>query len=193
MNGFRTKQLADWLSVSEVTIRQWTTGEWGEYLSATAQGGDGRRRYFTEQDARIVAYIWQLKEQGEPKATIHTTLQRMRDENWMNLPDMPPAPPSVGPISMIPREAADSAITQQRAALMREIAMLSERVEQLEDVLDAERQGREEDRKRHLEEVRKQQEAMVEEREKYMREIADLNRLIGRLEGRLEEKDRDDE
>jgi DNA-binding transcriptional MerR regulator len=189
MDGFRTKQLAEWLGVSEVTLRQWTTGEWAEYLSPTAQGGDGRRRFFTERDARIAAYIWYLKEHGEPKRTIHDTLRRMMDEDWANLPDMPPAPPSMGPISMMPREAADAAITQQRAALLREITMLNERVQQLEGQLGNEKALRDQDRERHAQEMQKLRDELEVQREKYLREIANLNREIGRLEGRMESKD----
>lgn len=69
--------------------------------------------------------------------------------------------------------------------------MLAERSEQLEAQLKAERQMREDDRNSHHEELGKVREAMELERARYMREIAELNRLIGRLEGRLENKDKD--
>lgn len=138
--GYRTKQLAEWLGLSEVTIRQWTTGEWRAYLSHHAHGGGGRRRYFLEQDARILAFVAALKEQGETRDTIHTTLKRLQTEDWKDLPLMPPAPPAMGPIQMMPRETADTALSTQRAALMREIALLQDRVEGLENQLSTERQ-----------------------------------------------------
>jgi DNA-binding transcriptional MerR regulator len=138
--GYRTKQLAEWLGLSEVTVRQWTTGEWRPYLSAHAHGGGGRRRYFLEQDARILAFVAALKEQGETRDTIHTTLKRLQAEDWKDLPPMPPAPPSMGPIQMMPRETADTALSTQRAALMREIALLQDRVVGLESQLSTERE-----------------------------------------------------
>lgn len=174
MDGFRTKELADWLGLSEVTIRQWTTGDWGQYLSLTAHGGNGRRRYFTEQDARIVAMIATLKEQGETRDGIHAALKRMQTEEWADLPGMPPAPPNVGPISMIPREAAETAVTTQRAALLREIAMLQERVENLEGQLAKEREQVEQERQRFEERLEAERLKVQQLREAMQKELTDL-------------------
>jgi DNA-binding transcriptional MerR regulator len=174
MDGFRTKELADWLGLSEVTVRQWTTGEWKDYLSPTAHGGNGRRRYFSDQDARIVALIFTLKEQGESRDGIHAALKRLQTEGWVDLPDMPPAPPNLGPISMIPREAAETAVSTQRAALLREIAMLQERVENLETSLAKERELLDQERKRADERVEAERQKTQELREVMQKELTDL-------------------
>lgn len=135
----KTNELARWLALDTATLRSWTIGEFRPYMSPTAQGGNGRTRHFTEQDARVLAFITTLKAQATPKEEIHVALRQMQTGNWADLPAMPAAPAGVEPISMIPREAAETAVTSQRSALMREIAMLQDRVEQLQTALDDER------------------------------------------------------
>jgi len=135
----KTSDLARWLNLDTATIRHWTIGEYRSFMSPTAQGGDGRTRHFTEQDARILAFVASLKAQSTPKDEILVALNQMQSGNWADLPPMPAVPPGVEPISMIPREAAEVSITTQRSALMREIAMLQDRAEQLETALVSER------------------------------------------------------
>ena len=128
----KTKDLADWLGVATGTIRSWTSGEFRRYLSHTAQGGQGRTRNFTETDARIIALVAALKDQGTPKNEIHTTLQRLQAEDWQDLPPMPAAPPGHGPVPMVSKDAAETALSTQRASLLRQVAILEERNERLE-------------------------------------------------------------
>ena len=55
---------------------------------------------------------------------------------------MPPAPPGSEPISVIPREAAEARIDEQRRALVREISVLTDRVQSLEQELSNAREQR---------------------------------------------------
>lgn len=134
----KTKELADRLGIAPVTVRLWTK-EYGEFLEPSARGG-GKNRTFSDLDARVMAHIVHLKANGQGRDDITATLKTLQAIDWQGLPDMPPAPPGIEPISVIPREAAEARIDAQRAALMREIATLQDTVERLEGELDIERQ-----------------------------------------------------
>lgn len=138
----KTKELADWLGLADSTVRVWSREEFKPYLSATAQGGEGRTRHFNEQDARIIAFIAVLKNEGNSSDDVHRALQQLQDGDWRDLPPMPAAPPDVGPIAMIPRETAETAVSAQRSAMMREIAILEDRVDLLSQQLAEEREKR---------------------------------------------------
>lgn len=138
----KTAELAKWLGLGTSTLRLWTNHDFKQYLSPTAQGGSGRVRSFTELDARIIGHVARLKAEGIPLDEIHTALDVMRRDEWRSLPDMPPAPPGAGAIALMPREAAESAITSQRTGLLREISLLQDRVETLEEQLHTEQQRR---------------------------------------------------
>lgn len=138
----QTSDLAKWLGLAAVTIRQWSAGEWAQYLSPTAQGGEGRSRVFSERDAQIIAHIARLKASGQDRDSIHAALKSMQADDWRGLPAMPAAPPDFEPIPMIPREAAESTVEQQRRGLMREITMLEDRAERLQDELLIERESK---------------------------------------------------
>lgn len=138
----KTKELADWLGLADSTIRVWSREEFKPYLSVTAKGGEGRTRHFGDEDARIIALIATLKNEGNSSDDVHRILQQMQDDNWKDLPPMPVAPPDAGPIAMIPREAAETAVSAQRAAMMREIAILEDRVDMLSEQLADEREKR---------------------------------------------------
>jgi DNA-binding transcriptional MerR regulator len=140
----KTKELATWLGVVPATIRAWLKDEYGEFVSPNARGGDGRTRYFDELDARILAFVASLKNEGTPRAEILDFLSQLQKSNWDDLPPMPPAVPGAGPVSMMPREAAETAVNAQRMALTREIAILEDRVERLEEELVTERAKRDE-------------------------------------------------
>ena len=142
----RTQDIAEYLSLATSTIRAWTAAEYKQYLSPTAQGGEGRARNFTDQDARIIGFIASLKAQSTPSADIHRALKRLQAEEWIDLPPMPTAPAGVAPVALIPREAAETAVTTQRAALLREIAILQERITGLEQQLERVQDKREAER-----------------------------------------------
>src|SRR5215207_369302 len=98
-------ELARWLGISPATIRLWAGGEFARYLSPTGAGGDGRWRVFSEQDARIMALVNTMKQQGIQRAELHAELQRLESEGWRSLPEMPPAPAGVDSERLIPERA----------------------------------------------------------------------------------------
>ncbi len=154
----KTHELAKWLGLSPNTIRVWTREEFKTYLSPSAQGGDGRYRNFDEQDARVVAFIASLKQENIPIKEIHMTLTQMQEDDWEDLPPMPSAPPGEGPVSMMPREAAERAIDTQKNTLMRQIAVMEDKVEDLTVQLR-------EEREQHQQERQQLQSDLVETRE----------------------------
>lgn len=137
----KTKELADYLGIADVTLRQWSSGEWAEYLTPGARGG-GRNRIFTEQDARVLAAIVDMKAAGQTRASIHASLKALQADEWRDLPPMPPPPPGSAPVSMVPREAAEARIDEQRRALVREIGIMQDTITRLETDLQAEREQR---------------------------------------------------
>ncbi len=134
----KTKALADWLGVSDSTIRLWAREEFRQYMSPSAQG-NGLTRNFTDMDARILALIAERRNDGVHIKEIHVELTRLQEEDWKHLPEMPAAPPGQGPIAMIPRETAETKVEQQRQALMREISILQARIVNLDEELKGER------------------------------------------------------
>lgn len=136
----QTHEIAARLGIATSTVRLWTTGEFKQYFSSSAQGG--RRRHFDERDAGILTLIVNLKAESMSADDIHATLKRLQSNDWQGLPDVPPAPPGTEPVQMMPREAAQN----DKRALMREIAVLKDEVENLETELTAERAKHEAER-----------------------------------------------
>lgn len=176
----KTKELADWLGVSAPSIRLWATeNEFARYLSPTGAGGEGKTRAFSDEDARILAYIGHLKRQGLSREELYLALDRMEQDDWEDLPPMPPPPASMRSLRMIPEMAADTALSSQKSSLMREISILQDRVETLQETLSNERSQ------------------SSEKHEALLREIADLRAKLERAntiielydEGRLKPKE----
>ncbi|GAB4575815.1 MAG: hypothetical protein Kow0077_29170 [Anaerolineae bacterium] len=135
----KTGELATWLGVSPSSIKTWSR-EFSDYLSPAARGGDNRsRRYFDEQDARILALVAELRTKNTPLEDIHATLAAMQAKQWVDLPAMPGAPPGLVQQPVVTQSEAQNALIQQRQALTREIALLSDRVNVLQEELEEER------------------------------------------------------
>ncbi len=137
----KTGDLARWLNISVSSVKTWSR-EFGEYLSPAAQGGDNSaRRYFDEQDARVLALVADLRGKNIPWEDIHATLASLQANEWADLPPMPGAPPGVTPQPVVTQSEAQNALIQQRQTLTREIALLTDRVNDLQDALDDEREA----------------------------------------------------
>lgn len=136
----KTSELAEWLGLAAVTVRQWSQGEYRQYLSPAAQGGSGRTRNFTDIDQRVIAHVARLKANGMSRDELHAALKSLQSDDWRKLPEMPAPPPNFEPIAMIPTSTADTALQQRTTALMREIATLQEWIERLESELSGERE-----------------------------------------------------
>jgi DNA-binding transcriptional MerR regulator len=144
-------EVASILEIGGSTVRAWSN-EFKQYLSPGAQGGDGRYRDFTDNDVRIISYINQMKKASTPLDEVHLILKKMQLDGWRDLPDLPSGPPSVASVPVIPQVALDV----EKRSLLREIATLQNRVEQLEDRLQGE------------------QERAMERQESLLREVAEL-------------------
>ncbi|MEM6529353.1 MAG: MerR family transcriptional regulator [Chloroflexota bacterium] len=162
----KTLDAAKRLNLATSTLRLWTRGEWKDYLSSTAQGG--RRRDFTELDVRVLQFIADEKAKNVPAEEIHIALRAMRSDEWKGLPQLPDSPAGEGPVSMIPREAAESRVEEMRKRYMREIAQLEDDIEELEHKLDTER------------------EAHNDTRDRMQGELVKLEREAGELRGKLD-------
>lgn len=158
-------EVTERLGIQSATLRLWA-GEFGEYLSPSARGGDGRHRAYSDQDVQILTYIAQMKDQNIPLDEIHASLKSLRGAGWAGLPDIPAAPPGVGPIAMIPREAAETQIKEQQKAVTQQVQLLMDRVTALDEALKIER----------------------EEKGALLKERADLMQQIGKLTGQLSER-----
>jgi DNA-binding transcriptional MerR regulator len=170
------------LGVAASTIRTWSTGDFRRYLSPTAQGGEGRNRNFTDQDIRIIALIHALKGEGMPSDQIHATLRQMQENDWSDLPPMPQSPQNVAPVPMVPAAAAQTEVSVQAKSLLREIAALQERVQDLQGRLDA-KDGKVEEL---LRESSEKQQELLRELAASREQIAELRTLVKLYEsGRL--------
>lgn len=140
MDSWKPKEAARLLGIQEPTLRQWVTkDDIGQYLSASGQGGDGRHRSYNEQDIRILVLVRDLRHTNTPLDEIHANLRRSRSAGWDNLPEIPPTPPGIEPVSMVPTEAANARIGELRGL----VSKLETRIIELEEKLGSEVERRE--------------------------------------------------
>ena len=84
-----------------------------------------------------------MKTEGQARDTIVASLKSLQADDWRNLPPLPNPPPNVSaPVQMMPTSTAETAIDQQRRGLMREISIIEDRVERLQDELLIERESK---------------------------------------------------
>jgi DNA-binding transcriptional MerR regulator len=133
----KPSDVATIINVSPVTVRAWST-EFAQWMSPTGAGGDGRHRDFTDTDIKVLFYIKTQKASGrnpDEIAAALTSMQGAGEFNNLPLPnenyhaEMPVLPAAV--------------VDETRRALMRENAMLQERINQLESKLEAQQADRE--------------------------------------------------
>ena len=134
----RTKDLASLLGLSTATLRDWTINQYHSYLSPAAQGGTGKVRNFDDQDARIIAFVAAMRADAISHEVILDTLDNYQANGWQDLPPLPVAPPGHGPVTMIPEHSAQAVLQEQRRALMREISIREDQIEDLQDRLATE-------------------------------------------------------
>ena len=161
----KPSEVASILGIAASTIWAWSLGEYKYYLSPNAQGGTGRNRDLTELDARILGYIARLKQQSTPGDEIQINLKRLQEDDWRELPLLIDVSGVAGVSNMavIPKQAHDMTLDTERRALLREVAQLQVRIEQLEAERKTERADRDD----------------------LLREIGNLQREIGELTSEL--------
>jgi len=134
----KTKEVADRLGLDTSTVRVWSGRDYVEFMSESAQGG-GRRRYFTERDVQVLAYVVQQRDEGTLHDEIREHLVSMKNDNWRGLPPVPPKPGYDNEVPMVTAEAASVAITKQAERLNLQIATLESQISVLEEALEEER------------------------------------------------------
>jgi len=129
----KPSEVAARIGVAPSTIRAWTAGEYKQYMSAGGQGGDGSGRNLSQDDARILAHIAHLKNNGARSDEIHADLKRLQVKEWVELPDVPDiAGAAIVPV--VPQSTATAALETQTRALLREISTLQQEVERLRGI-----------------------------------------------------------
>jgi hypothetical protein len=169
------------LGLGRSTVTTWTAGEWREYFTPGAQGGEGKVRNLTDIDVRILAFIDAEKRRGAAGDEIHAALKRLRANDWIDLPPLPMSDGTAGmrSVPVVPQAAAEAGLQAERRSLLHEIANLQKRLENVEDQLRQEQSARREDVERLLREA-------AEERGKLLEELAELRSLVKLYEsGRL--------
>jgi DNA-binding transcriptional MerR regulator len=147
----RTSEVAKLAGVAASTIRAWSLDEFRQYLSPSAKGGSGRTRNFSEDDARILAHIVRLKDEGVEADDIHATLHVMQADNWRGLPGLYETDvfqqarfdPENAPQNAFPLQMIEASVALQRQSLMREISVLESRIGDLNARLETSESNRE--------------------------------------------------
>lgn len=154
-------EVSKFLGIGRSTVTLWTNNDFKQYFSPGGQGGGGNRS-FTDQDIRVMHLIKTLKDSNTPVEQIHQELQQLQADDWQGLPDMPAAKTSAN-VPVIPTQAADVAMSMQQRSFLREIEMLNEQLDKVNLELD-QRRGND---------------------ERYLREIADLEKRLSASETEL--------
>lgn len=87
MKPMKSNELVQLFGVSESTIRNYVR-EYAQYLSPSAVGGGGQHRSFTEQDAKVLSLIIDMRSQNQSADTIALQLSALQSNNWEQLPEI---------------------------------------------------------------------------------------------------------
>lgn len=127
----KPKEVADEIKSKASTIRSWSN-EFGEFLSNSARGGEGRHRSYDELDVLILNFIKVMVDEGYSRDDIFANLKVQQSRDWDNLPELPVTVTNMAEVPMVPSAASEAQIT----ALRHEIELLNERIEDLQDRYD---------------------------------------------------------
>lgn len=132
-------EAATLLGIGRSTVTTWTMGEFRQYFTENARGGEGRARHLSDRDVQILHFIDQMKKRAVPSEEIHIALRTMQDNDWRGLPPMPEPGAGVAQVPVVPKAAAETALTTTTQSLLREIEMYRNRLQEVEDALDSQR------------------------------------------------------
>jgi DNA-binding transcriptional MerR regulator len=74
MSTYTTRQVATYYNKSDATVRNWAV-EFAQYLSPTATPQQGKSRFFTVDDLKVISLVAQMKDQGFTFEEIHLSLK----------------------------------------------------------------------------------------------------------------------
>lgn len=126
----KPEELAKRLKVTSATLRNWAAKDVTQFLSPLAQGQNGARRSFNDQDARILGWVAQMREQNLPLADILATLRDAQANNWRGLPDLPGAPEDE--VALVPREAVEERVNALKEKYELQLAAAKKTMEELQ-------------------------------------------------------------
>jgi DNA-binding transcriptional MerR regulator len=133
--AMKPSEVAKILGMAATTIRAWSQ-EFGDFLSPTGAGGEGRHRDFSDLDVRILAFVQEQKRAGRPGYEIRFALQQLQAIDWEGLPYVSERP-NFAKVPVIPEAAAHAALDAERRSLLREIVFLQEQNNNLQVRLEA--------------------------------------------------------
>ncbi len=81
-------ELAKKIDVSGDTLRRWTK-EYRDFLSPSATPPKGQPRIMSEHDQRVLHMVKSLRDAGQDREAIITTLHREQEDGWAGLPSVP--------------------------------------------------------------------------------------------------------
>lgn len=124
--------------VGRSTITGWTSNEFREFFSPTAQAANGRARDLSEHDLRLLVFLKQETAARRTRPEIIEALRQLQAKDWRDLPDVPyGADRAVVP--MLPMAAADAALTSERRLYIAQIELLEEQLQQAQQQTEHER------------------------------------------------------
>src|SRR4051812_18797476 len=72
---YTTGQLATAFGIADITLKRWVES-YGEFLSPMAKPDRGKTRMFNEEDAEVLAKVWELRNQNFTEPDIYAALKR---------------------------------------------------------------------------------------------------------------------
>src|SRR5260370_25461160 len=114
MSAMKPQQLAQLLKVAPNTIRKWAGKDYAEFLSPSGAGFNGAARTFSEQDARILAWVAEMKARNTPAQEILDVLREAQRDSWRILPALPGGMANDEPVALMPVEAAEERLRALR-------------------------------------------------------------------------------
>lgn len=155
---YPARLVCDLFKISRETVRVWSV-EFAQYLSPMANPGEGRQRQFSDSDLSVFALVAEMKGQGKLFEDVHLALQNGQRGS---------SPASINSLLEVqqPRD------TPRALSLRREV-----------ERLQIELKASQEDSQRKAGQI----ELLTHQLEDAQKQIRELNRELGRLEGRLGE------
>lgn len=118
------------LGIADSTLRKYAK-EYADYLSPTGNvGGAGRHRDYTEHDVRVLKLVCDMKAQKIGNDDIEVTLQSLQAGGWDRLPALDDKAQA-----LVPVPGAMVAAQADRSAMQREIDILREMLDRVEQRL----------------------------------------------------------
>ena len=151
------------VGISVNTVRAWTLYDYKEFFSPTAQGGSGRKRELNDTDVRVLTYLRDVKRDGLTGDEVIAALRQAQARGFDMLP-MPRNTEAIVPTPVIPVQAAENALIGERRALEILREETQTQLAAYRDLVEYERERYELSNKR----------------------VHELEREVGKLEGRLE-------